>query len=197
MAGDDRLPAPGQSDVTGLLLSWRAGEDGALDVLIPLVYDELRRLAHRQVRALPPDEDIQTTALVHEAYLRLLGSSTVSWQDRAHFFALTATLMRRVLVDAVRTHHAVKRGGLAHHVPLGEGEAVLEERPRALVALDEALSELAALDPRKAKVVELRYFGGLTAGESAHVLGISQATVERDWRVARLWLARELKGTVA
>jgi RNA polymerase sigma-70 factor, ECF subfamily len=189
------LSTPREADVTGLLLAWREGDDAALDALMPLVYAELRRLAHRHIRARSPEHGLQTTALVHEAYLRLLGSSRVSWQNRAHFFALSAQLMRRVLVDAVRARQSQKRGGLALHLPLLDEESLPGARRRDLVALDEALTALAALDPRKAKVVELRYFGGLTADESAEVLGVSRATIERDFRMAKLWLTRELKGS--
>jgi RNA polymerase sigma factor (TIGR02999 family) len=188
------LGTPRECSITGLLLAWRDGDEGAFDALIPIVYSELRRLAHYSLRRRSPDYALQTTALVHEAYLRLLGSSRVSWQDRAHFFALSARLMRRVLVDAARARNARKRGGHEPHVSLLDDDAVAEVRSPDLVALDEALSELADFDPRKSKVVELRYFGGLTAEESAHVLGVSQATVEREWRVARLWLARALAG---
>jgi RNA polymerase sigma factor (TIGR02999 family) len=161
---------------------------------MPLVYAELRRLAHRHLRGWAPDHGLQTTALVHEAYLRLLGSSQVSWQNRAHFFALSARLMRRVLVDAVRAQRSRKRGGLAPHVPLDDNVVSPELTRRDLVALDEALTALAELDPVKARIVELRYFGGLTADESAEVLGVPRLTVEREWRVARLWLVREMKG---
>jgi len=162
---------------------------------MPVVYAELHRLAHRHLRGWSPGHGLQTTALVHEAYLRLLGASQVSWQNRAHFFALSARLMRRVLVDAVRAQGSQKRGGLAPHVPLDDNAAPPASARRDLLALDEALNALEHLDPRKAKVVELRYFGGLTAEQSAEVLGLSRVTIDREWRVARLWLARELKGT--
>jgi RNA polymerase sigma factor (TIGR02999 family) len=180
--------------LTGLLLAWREGDERALEALMPLVYGELRQLAHRYMYGRTADHGLQTTALVHEAYLRLLGSSRVSWQNRAHFFALSAQLMRRVLVDAVRARRSQKRGGAALHVPLLDEDPVADVPRRDLVALDDAMMELAAIDPRKARVVELRYFGGLTGDESAEVLGVSRATVERDWRLAKLWLTRELKG---
>ena len=196
-AGGGRLPTALECDVTGLLLAWRQGDESALDALMPLVYAELHHLAHRHLHARSPEPALQTTALVHEAYIRLLGSSRVSWQNRAHFFALSAQLMRRVLVDAIRARRSLKRGGLSPHVSL-QGDESLGPLPRRdLVALDEALTGLAQLDPRKAKVVELRYFGGLTADESAEVLGVSRATVERDWRMAKLWLTRQLKGSPA
>jgi RNA polymerase sigma factor (TIGR02999 family) len=161
---------------------------------MPLVYTELRRVAHRHLRGWSPDHGLQTTALVHEAYLRLVGTSQVSWQNRAHFFALSARVMRRVLVDAARARHSQKRGGRAPHVPLDDSETSPESTRRDLIALDEALNALAELDPGKAKIVELRYFGGLTAEESAEALGLSRVTIEREWRMAKLWLARELKG---
>jgi RNA polymerase sigma factor (TIGR02999 family) len=187
------LPAPIDHDVTELLLAWREGDERALGALIPLVYAELRRLARRHLRDRSPAHGLNTTELVHEAYLRLLDASRVSWQNRAHFFALSAQLMRRVLVDAVRRRRSQKRGGLAPHVPLNGDEVSLDSGRLDLVALDDALTALEALDPRKAKVVELRYFSGLTAEESAEVLGVSVPTVERDWKMAKLWLARELK----
>lgn len=187
------MSTPPDHDVTGLLLAWRAGDERALAALMPLVYAELRRLAHRHLRYRAPDSGLETTELVHEAYLRLLDSSRVSWQNRAHFFALSAQLMRRVLVDQVRARRSKKRGGLAEHVPLSGDEAIPDGNRLDLVALDDALAALEALDPRKAKVVELRYFSGLTADESAEVLGVSPPTVERDWKMARLWLSRELK----
>ena len=187
------LPTPADHDVTELLLAWREGDERALNALMPLVYAELRRLAHRHLRYRSPDNGFETTELVHEAYLRLLDSSRVSWQNRAHFFALSAQLMRRVLVDAVRARRSKKRGGLAPHVPLNGDEASPDSIRLDLIALDDALTGLEALDPRKAKVVELRCFSGLTADESAEVLGVSLPTVERDWKMARLWLSRELK----
>ena len=187
------LPTPADHDVTGLLLAWREGDEHALSVLMPIVYAELRRLAHRRLRYRSAGNGFQTTELVHEAYLRLLDSSRVSWQNRAHFFALSARFMRRVLVDAVRARRAQKRGGLAPHVPLNGDEASPDGARVDLVALDDALTALEALDSRKAKVVELRYFSGLTTAESAEVLGVSPPTVERDWQMARLWLSRELK----
>lgn len=179
------------TDVTALLLAWRGGDTSALERLIPLVYAELRRLAHHYMRGQAPGHPLQTTALVHEAYLRLVKSSQVSWHDRAHFFAVSSQLMRRVLVDAVRSARAAKRGGGAPVVSLADAEPVDATRPD-LVALDEALEELTQFDPRKAKVVELRYFGGLSVQEAAEVLDVSVATAEREWRVARLWLSKTL-----
>ena len=187
------LPASDEHDVTDLLLAWRAGDEQAFDALMPIVYAELHRLAHRYLRGWSPGHGLQTTALVHEAYLRLLGSRQVGWQNRAHFFALAARLMRRVLVDAVRAQQSQKRGGRAPHLPL-EDSAPAPLARRDLVALDDALNALAEIDPAKARIVELRYFGGLTGEEAAEVMGLSRVALEREWRVARLWLARELKG---
>jgi len=180
--------------VTELLLAWTAGEQGALDRLVPQVYAELRRLAHRQMQGERPGHTLQTTALVHEAYVRLVDVKRLHFRNRTEFFALSAQLMRRVLVDAARARGARKRGGDAPHVPLPEGLAI----PAAgdgtdLVALDDALKELASFDPRKEKVVELRYFGGLSVDETATALGVSPETVMRDWKMARLWLSRELR----
>ena len=187
------MPTPADHDVTALLLAWREGDERALNALMPLVYAELRRLAHRHLRYRSPDNGFETTELVHEAYLRLLDSSRVSWQNRAHFFALSARLMRRVLVDAVRARRSKKRGALAPHLPLDGSETSPDSMRLDLVALDDALTALDAIDPRKAKVVELRCFSGLTADEIAEVVGVSPPTVERDWKMARLWLSRELK----
>lgn len=187
------LPTPRVREVTGLLLAWREGDESALGRLMPLVYSELRRLAHRHMRSQAPGHPLQTTALVHEAYIRLIGTSQVGWQDRAHFFAVSAQLMRRVLVEAVRSRRAKKRGGDAVVLSLGNSDPV-DYHPPDVVALDEALDALSVFDARKARVVELRYFGGLTSEEAAEVLRISVATVERDWRMARLWLSQSLRG---
>lgn len=185
---------PAARDVTGLLVAWRNGDRDALDRLMVDVYDELKRLAHHFMRAERADHVLQTTALVNEAYLRMVDVARVSWQNRTHFFAVAAQLMRRVLVDAARERDARKRGGGLRFVPLEdapspEGEAVVD-----LVALDEALDALALIDPRKVRVVELRYFGGLDVHETAEVLGISPDTVMRDWKLAKLWLYRQLRG---
>jgi RNA polymerase sigma factor (TIGR02999 family) len=159
---------------------------------MPLVYAELHRLAHLHMRGQTPGHPLQTTALVHEAYLRLIGASQVGWQNRAHFFAVSAQLMRRVLVDAVRARKALKRGGGAIVLSLGDHEPPEAPRPD-LLALNEALDALAAFDARKARVVELRYFGGLTVEETAEALNVSVATVERDWLMAKLWLSKTLR----
>lgn len=181
-------------DLTGLLIEWREGDRAALDRLTPLVYDEIRRIAHRYVQREREGHTLQTTALVNEAYLRLAGSQNVDWQNRAHFFAVTAQVMRHILIDYARRRHYVKYGGEAQRVPFDEAlaakETFLMSQPRAaeLLALDEALAELAKLDPRKGRVVELRYFGGLSLAETAEVLEVSLMTVRRDWRAAKAWL---------
>ena len=181
-------------ELTLLLIAWSEGDEAALEKLIPLVYQELRRLAKRYLRQERPGHSLQTTALVHEAYLRLIDSSRVRWQNRAHFFAISAQLMRRILVDFARSRRYLKRGGVAQHVSLGEALDVAEARGAALIALDDALLALARIDERKSRVVELRYFGGLSVEETAEALKVSTETVKRDWRLARTWLRRELAG---
>jgi RNA polymerase sigma-70 factor (ECF subfamily) len=179
-------------EITQLLLAWRQGDRSALDQLIPLIYKELRRLAKHYMSQERPGHTLQTTALVNEAYLRLIDASQVRWQNRAHFFAVSAQLMRRVLVDFARSHHQLKRGGKARRVSLDEALVVSEEQGADLVALDDALSALSALDGRQSQVVELRFFGGLSVEETAEVLKVSPTTVRRDWTFARAWLHREL-----
>lgn len=179
-------------EVTRLLQQWRTGDAAALEALTPLVYGELRRLAERQMRCERPDHTLQATALVHEAYLRLAGPASPDWQDRAHFFAVAARLMRRILVDHARARRFAKRGGGAVRVSLDEAAALWEERAGDLVALDEALERLGALDPLGQRIVELRFFGGLSVEESAEALGVSPAAVKRGWRSARAWLHAEL-----
>lgn len=186
------MPAPSPAEVTRLLVAWRAGDAGALDRLLPLVYAELRRVAHRYMRDERPNHPLQTTALVHEAYLRLIDVTRVDWQSRNHFFAVSAQMMRRILVEAARRRNAGKRGGDASHVALDEAFVPAADRGADLLALDEALEHLASLAPRKARVVELRYFAGLSVKETAEVLGVSVETVMRDWRMAKLWLQRDL-----
>ena len=178
--------------VTRLLLAWNDGDESALEKLVPLVYQELRRLAKRQMRRERPEHSLQTTALINEAYLRLVDLSNVHWQNRAHFFALCARLMRRILVDYARTRHYAKRGGGAQPISLNESLVVSPQLPTDLVAVDDALHALAEVDARKAQVVELRFFGGLTAEETAEVLKVSPETVRRDWKLAKVWLLREL-----
>ncbi|MBI1766088.1 MAG: sigma-70 family RNA polymerase sigma factor [Acidobacteria bacterium] len=182
--------------ITQLLLAWGAGDEAALAQLMPLVYAELRQVAARHLRRQRPGHTLQTTALVNEAYLRLIDSSQVRWQNRAHFFAVSAQLMRRILVDFARSRQNLKRGGGAQQVSLDEALAVAPERGADLLALDDALTRLAALNPRQAQVVELRYFGGLSEEESAEALKVSLRTVQRDWKLARLWLYRELNQVV-
>jgi len=175
--------------VTELLVAWAAGDEGSLERLTPLVYDELRRLARRHL-APERGDTLQPTALVHEAYLRLIDQRSVNWQNRAHFYAIAARLMRRILIDHARRRVAERRGGGAIHMTLDEAVAVSMARSAELLALDEALGELATVDPRKSRVVELRFFGGLSVQETAEVLGVSEVTVMRDWRTARAWLHR-------
>jgi RNA polymerase sigma-70 factor (ECF subfamily) len=179
-------------DLTQLLMAWSDGDACALDKLIPLVHDELRRLAHRYMSGERTGHTLETTALVNEAYIRLIDSSRVRWQNRAHFFAVSAQLMRRILVDYARSHRSTKRGGGLQPVPLDETLALSPDRDPDLVALDEALVRLASLDERKSRVVELRFFGGLAVEETAEVLGVSADTVMRDWRLAKAWLMREM-----
>jgi RNA polymerase sigma-70 factor, ECF subfamily len=183
---------PSPEEVTRLLVAWSDGDQSAFDKLVPLVYEELRRLAHRYMGREHSGHTLQTTALVNEAYLRLIDAGNVRWQNRAHFFAISANLMRRILVDYARSRNYVKRGGEAYHVSLEEAAIFSEERAPDLVALDDALQSLAAFDPRKSRVVELRFFGGLSVEESAEVLNVSPDTVKRDWRLAKSWLLREL-----
>jgi RNA polymerase sigma factor (TIGR02999 family) len=186
------MATSGSPQITQLLLAWGKGDQAALEELMPLVYDELRKVAARSLRRQRPGHTLQTTALVNEAYLRLIDSSRVQWQNRAHFFAVSATLMRRILVDFARERQNLKRGGAAERVSLNEALVVAPERGADLLALDEALNRLAALNPRQAQVVELRYFGGLNEEETAEALKVSLRTVQRDWNLARLWLYREL-----
>lgn len=192
------MDTPPAHDVTALLNAWSEGDGAALGRLVPLVYAELRRVARRRMRAERQADLLQTTALIHEAYIRLVDARRVRWENRAHFFAVSAKLMRQILVDVARTRGARKRGGDAVHVELDEAAVATPERVGALVALDAALDALARVDARKSQVVELRYFGGLNAKETAEVLGVSEKTVTRDWQMAKLWLGRELgRGSAA
>lgn len=180
-------------EITRLLLDWGEGNKAALDELMPIVYDELRRLARHYMRGQRPGNTLQTTALVNEAYLKLIDSSRVNWQNRTHFFAISAQLMRRILVDFARARNSLKRGGERIKVTLDENIKAASETETDLVALDEALEELAKLNLRQSQIVELRYFGGLTEEEIAESLDISTRTVRRDWSVARAWLFRKIK----
>jgi len=183
---------PVHGEITELLLAWSGGEASARNELIPLVYAELRRLAQRQLWHERADHTLRTSALVNEAYLRLVDSGKVNWQDRAHFFAVSAQLMRRILIDFARSRGYLKRGGAVAHISLDEAPSVCNEPDVNLVALDDALKALSAVDERKSKVVELKFFGGLSVEETAEVLRVSSDTVVRDWRLAKLWLLREL-----
>ena len=180
-------------EITQLLLAWNGGDEQALDRLMPLVQDELHRLAHRYMAGEHPGHALQTTALINEAYLRLIDSSRVRWQNRSHFFAVSAQLMRRILVDFARARNKLKRGGDAVQVSLDEAMVVPHEPSADLIALDDALKTLATFDERKSKVIELRFFGGLSVEETAEVLKVSPVTVMRDWGLAKVWLLRELE----
>jgi RNA polymerase sigma factor (TIGR02999 family) len=181
------------NDVSSLLRAWSKGDQSALKGLTPIVYEELRRLAHYYMERERPGHSLQTTALVNEAYLRLVDYKRMKWQNRAHFFAVSAQVMRRILVDHARLHN-VKRGAGVQHVSLEEGAAVGGDRAGDLVALDDALNELSRLDPRKVQIIEMRFFAGLSVEEAAEVLKVSAATVRRDWSIAKWWLYRELGG---
>jgi RNA polymerase sigma factor (TIGR02999 family) len=185
-------PSVSPQEVTQLLADWRHGNDVALAELTPLIYEELRRLAHHQMGGQRPGHTLQTTALVNEAYLRLTSQISPSWQSRAHFFAVAARAMRQILVNYAKSNQAQKRGGGAFKVELDEAAIVSPEQSKEIVGLHEALDRLATLDSRKAQVVELKYFGGLTYEETAEVLKISPVTVRRDWEFARAWLHTEL-----
>ncbi len=183
--------------VTQLLLGWRGGDEQCLSQLIPLVESELRQIAHRYMRMERPGHTLQTTALVNEAYLKLMNHAQAEWQNRAHFFGIAAQLMRHILVDHARGLCREKRGGGAQHLALNEGLVFSPRKSAALVALDDALIELAKFDARKAKVVELRYFGGMSVEETAEVLGVHANTVTNDWSLAKIWLKRELSREAA
>jgi RNA polymerase sigma factor (TIGR02999 family) len=181
------------SELTGLLEDWKRGDPTALQRLTPLIYDELRRIAHRYAQRERNGHTLQTTALVNEAYLRLAGGEKRDWQNRSHFFAVTAQVMRHILIDHARKRRYVKHGGEAQQVSLESVSLMAGERAAELIALDEALAEFAKLDPRKAQVVELRYFGGLSLEETATAVDVSLMTVRRDWQTAKAWLFKRLK----
>jgi RNA polymerase sigma-70 factor, ECF subfamily len=180
--------------VTRLLNDWGDGDSTALDELIPVIYDELRSLAARYLRRERADHTLQPTALVHEAYFRLVDQRDVHWQGRAHFFGVAAQMMRRILIDHAKSHGREKRGGGLHKVDLDQAAVLAEEQASEVIALDDALEALARLDPRKGKIVELRYFGGLSVEETAELLGVSPNTVMRDWAMAKAWLYKTIKG---
>lgn len=188
------MAPPSAHEVTQLLQAWGDGDERALEKLMPLVYDELHQVAHRYMAHQPTNHALQTTALVNEVYLRLVNFREVSWQNRAHFFAVCARLMRQVLIDFARSRRYLKRGGGAPHISLDEALVVSQEALVDLLALDDALNALSTLDPRKGQVVELHFFGGLSVEETAEVLKVSEETILRDWKLAKLWLLHELGG---
>jgi len=193
MAGEPHESEPvSTSEVTRLLQAWRTGDDGALEQLMPLVYDELHRLARRYMAAERSGHTLQTTALVHEVYLRLVDAKSVDWQNRAHFYAICARLMRRILVDFARSRNYQKREGNFAHIQLEEAATVSAVVSSELLDVDQALKQLAAVDTRKSEIVEMRFFGGLTVEEIAAALEVSSETVMRDWKLAKAWLLREL-----
>jgi RNA polymerase sigma factor (TIGR02999 family) len=184
--------AASPNEVTQLLINWSNGDEAALDDLIPLVHSELRRLARHYMGRENPGHTLQTSALINEAYIRLVDQQNVPWQNRAHFFAVSAQVMRHILIDHARSHCYAKRGGGARRVPLDEAVAINDQRAAELVALDDALNNLATLDPRKSQIIELRFFGGLSIEETAEAMKISPITVTREWRSAKAWLRREM-----
>jgi RNA polymerase sigma factor (TIGR02999 family) len=190
------MPTPPTKDVTRLLMNWSNGDSAALDELLPVVYDELRQQAERYLRREQPGHTLQATALVNEAFLRLIDQSQISWHNRAHFFGAAANLMRQILIQHARAKHAEKRGGDAQKLYLDEvtglADNLVKEQNLDLLALDDALQQLAAVAPQQSRVVELRFFGGLSIEETATVLGISPATVKREWNMAKAWLHREI-----
>jgi RNA polymerase sigma factor (TIGR02999 family) len=186
------LKSPARHQITELLAEWREGNQSALDELYPLVYDELHRLARRYMSRERKDHTLQTTALINEAYVRMVDQKNVNWANRSHFFAISAQIMRRILIDHARRHAYAKRGGGAQQVSLEEVAAIVPNQGRELMRLDEALKTLAERDPRRCQVVELRYFGGLNNEEIAGVLHVSENTVTRDWNMARAWLYQQL-----
>ena len=191
----NKLPPSKPHEITELLEQWSGGNQAALDQLYPLVYAELRQLARSYMRREPKGHTLQTTALINEAYVRLVDQQSVRWQNRSHFFAISAQIMRRILVDHARQHLQAKRGGGAKKISLDEVMIVAKERSEEVLMLDEALANLARLDPRRSQVVELRYFAGLNNSEIASVLQISENTVMRDWNLARAWLYQQLSET--
>ena len=191
-----RMPAPqDKTPITDLLQQWSHGDRRALDQLLPIIHDDLRDLARRRLRALSPGASMQATALVNEVYLRLVDAGRLNLRDRSHFFAISATLMRQIVVDGARSKNREKRGGGWRRIALDDSEIPSAGDDESLLALDDAMKRLAAADKRKAQVVEMRFFGGMTNGEIAEYIGVSVDTIKRDWSFARLWLAREIKGS--
>jgi len=197
LLGREHVQGQPSNQVTELLVRWRGGDKAALDSLMPLVYSELHRIANHYLRSERQDHTLQSTALVHEAYVRLAAQDLPVWQNRAHFFAVAAQLMRQILVDYARRHRASKRGGSVYKLTLEDAQDQPEATDVDIVALDDALKELAAMDSQQSRVVELKFFGGLSIDETAEVLGISSSTVKRDWITARAWLFRELDRSAA
>jgi RNA polymerase sigma factor (TIGR02999 family) len=189
------LRDPAATPITELLVRWRSGDRDALQALMPLVYDEMRRLAHRYLRRERPGHTLQSTALVHEAFVRLTGNALPQWEDRAHFFGIASHLMRQILVEYARGRNAGKRGGGVVKLAIDGVEERSPKQDLDIVALDDALNDLARIDLQQSRVVELRFFSGLSIEDTAHVLGISESTVKRDWNTARVWLYRELDRT--
>ncbi len=183
---------PSTKSITDLLIEWRDGDETALNDLMPLVYEEMRRLARHYMRRERPGHTLQTAALVNEAYLRLVDHKGMRWQNRAHFYAVASQAMRRILVDHARSRHYAKRGGGGQIVNLDEAEGMVQKQAADLVALDDALADLSAIDPRKGRIVEMRYFGGMSVEETARVLEVSPVTVMREWRTAKAWLLRAI-----
>lgn len=190
--GDKPLMKPAPNEITKLLKDWSGGDQTALDKLMPLVYDELHWLAHQHIRREQPGHTLQTSALINEAYLRLVDQPKIRWENRAHFFGIAARLMRRILVDEARKRNAAKRGGGTIQISLTEGVNVAQEQAANVVALDDALRTLESIDSRQSEIVELRFFGGLSIEETAEVLKVSPGTVMRDWTFARAWLRNEM-----
>jgi RNA polymerase sigma factor (TIGR02999 family) len=193
----DMVSAPPRQEVTQVLVDWNKGDANAPDRLMPLVYEELRKLARNYLQRERSDHTLQATGLVHEAYLRLVDQSSMSWQNRAHFFGVAAQVMRRILVDHARAHRAEKRGGEREKIAFDEALAPSDEKAVDLIALDDALQDLVTFDPRQSRIVELRFFGGLTNEEIGEVLEISPRTIKREWRLAKAWLRREIMGNEA
>lgn len=193
--GDEPLMEPAPSEITQLLKDWGGGDQTALDKLMPLVYDELHRMAHQHMRREQAGHTLQTSALINEAYLRLVDQPQIRWESRAHFFGIAARLMRRILVEEARRRNSAKRGGKAIQISLVDGANVAQEQAAQVVALDDALKSLEAIDLRQSEIVELRFFGGLSIEETAEVLKVSPGTVMRDWTFARAWLRNEMNGS--